>query len=806
MIFYYVGGSDRSADIQEGTLSKQNQIQQRADSCSFEINQNAIPTQNQDLKIYDGDLISSIASNIITVQGLYELNVGKFYAGQILWVRIGQSNQEKVVVQSYDESTLQITLVTAPVVTVSLNDRIGELIFGGTTAQVQDQNQHSLSNITYTVTGIDYTKIFDKKLISDSWTGVDARYIINDICNTTVNYNVTMDSMSYASNGAIQAVWIETGDAGNPTIDASDYLEATNSGVFAWTFSGGTATWTATLSTQDLSDFVGVTTGTPTKGSMMVWAKASDVSKITSLKLKIGSSGANYITLTFTKPTVVGDWAYLKASFTSGVVTGTPNWASTSYAAIVIAQTGTASIKLNGLRVNDDSSTTLFNVQSSIVLDNYQVTQLKPTAVLQNLSQAFDYVYYIDYEHDLHFIANDTNTCPISLTDTSNNFVDLQIQTDVSNVGNRIIVNGGSMLSSSTYAQVIAGDGVLRAWLLKNQFENLVITLDNNTSTHAAAAGTTTTNIKIVAHGLNTGDHITNRTRSNTVRQIVKVDADNFTVEAIPSQTSTDTISYFSVAKTAGIEGLVDEAAFDYVYNSDQKSVRASSQTTTITSGTFIRFAYSEKLPVTIQYLDSASSNILKAIGGFGDGIIDLAPYTDANISDMTTALLVAQAKVGQFSNAVITGTFKTDKRGIKAGQLITITQTTKRNIDDTYVVQKVTSQQRGGKYQDYMMYTVTVGTTLFGWVEFMQKVLRNIKQVSVDVNTVVNTIVSHAETMGVVDVNTIAKDGGFKAVKNPETMGVVDTNVIYKNGNTWKWETSSGQTVATRWDLFNWA
>ena len=57
-----------------------------------------------------------------------------------------------------------------------------------------------------------------------------------------------------------------------------------------------------------------------------------------------------------------------------------------------------------------------------------------------------------------------------------------------------------------------------------------------------AESGTTTTNIKMVAHGMTNGDFIINKSRSNAVRSITVVDLDNITVAAITGQTTADSI------------------------------------------------------------------------------------------------------------------------------------------------------------------------------------------------------------------------------------------------------------------------
>jgi len=63
-----------------------------------------------------------------------------------------------------------------------------------------------------------------KKIINDTWADVDSRYIINDFLNTTVNYNSTLDNLSYANATAIRAEWIEANDGDNPNVDSSDFF------------------------------------------------------------------------------------------------------------------------------------------------------------------------------------------------------------------------------------------------------------------------------------------------------------------------------------------------------------------------------------------------------------------------------------------------------------------------------------------------------------------------------------------------------------------------------------------------------
>lgn len=802
MLYFYINSTDRTDNIVGNTLRITNQIQQRTDSCQFKIFNGSKPSENQDIKIYDGATVASHAGVTIVLQDSYQAEVLAFRPGQTIWLKIGAVGLEKATVATYTESTRTITLTAIPVASLSAGDKVGELIFGGVVARVVDENLDILANITYTITGVDYTKIFDKKIISDSWADVDSRYIINDFLNSTVNYQSTLDNLSYVNATAIRAVWIESGDGDNPNIDSSDFLEATSAGVFAWTFSGGTANWDATLTSKDLSAFVGAASGAPTKGRLMGWFKTSDQSKITSLKIRIGSDASNYAEFTFTLRATT-DWQYHDLPFTGAIIVGTPDWTATDTPKLVITETASGTIKWNGLRINAEGSFTMYNVESTPVFDDLRSPQIKPMALLNQIAKVWEYVWYIDYERDIHFKDKENDLAPFEITNTSNNFNNLEIEVDTSNVGNRIIVRGGERVSTSFYKEPFEGNNARRAWILKNKFANLSITVDDGTSTSATEVGTTTTNIKVTGHGLLTGDYIINRTRSNAVREITKVDNDNFTVETVTAQTNGDTISKFSTTKTLGIEGLVDETTVQYVYNSNEKSVRATDIEATLPINYFILFSYNERVPIQIQSTDSASANALKALG-LGDGVIDLDTITDRNITDLTTAITIAEAKLREFSNAIINGSFTTEQKGLRAGQILHIEESINRNINADYVIQQVTLKQREGRFKDNFEHSVTFGTTLFGWIEFMQKLLRTKDSIELNVDDIVETYVGSDELVQCVSVDAVAL-GGFKKATGNEIATTDDSNTLTLTTPPWHWETSVGQALPTRWSKFEW-
>jgi len=802
MLWFYINETERTDDVQFPRNNISDNLQDRANTANFTIFAGTKPSENQEVFIYSGDEIVSLVGNTITLAGKYERECNKFYAGQKLRIRIGDSDEENVIVDTYDENTLTLVLEAIPSGSVVAGDKIGEIIYGGLIARVKDRNESALDQLEYDVQCTDFKKIFDKKRVRDTWTDVGGRYIINSFVNSTVNLNRTLDELSYDTNGAIQAVWTEGGDGSNPTIDNATFIEGDSSGVFAWVNATNQAIWSATFATpKDVADIIGVNSGTPTKGKVQIWGFPSDISVISDIRLRIGSSASDYVEVIMSDFVQDGDFYYATENLAGITPTGTPVWTAIDYARIIVNQTGDGNIKLNGLRIMDEDGFTLYQVGDTPVIDEYRAPNIPPFQILSALAGAYQMITYIDYERDIVFRASGLTNSPIQFTDTSNNFNDLSIEIDQSQLGNRIIIYGGERTSSSRYAQVEEGNGVFREWLMKSKFNGMQVSIDDNTSTDTMEVGTTTTNVRATAHGLSVFDHIVNRTRGE-LRQVLTVpDANNFTVETVTGQTNGDIFSKFSVFPTLGIEGITDETTVDYVQNSNEKSIRASSSNlVTLTAGTYIRFEYNERIPLQLEYSDPTSVSNLKALG-LGDGIFDLDPIRDENITDTVTALLLAQAKVSDYSNPIITGTVTTDKHGVQSGQLLRITDSN-RSINRDFVVQSVRYSMKGGTYKDYIEYQITFGTTLFGVIEFYQKLLRQGQSLAFNEDAQVTNFVSPNEEIGFGDDNYLTPEN---LVISNEEIGMADANTLIE-ATSWEWEVSSGQPIETRWDLFHWS
>jgi hypothetical protein len=94
------------------------------------------------------------------------------------------------------------------------------------------------------------------------------------------------------------------------------------------------------------------------------------------------------------------------------------------------------------------------------------------------LADLTGYAWNIDYTKDLHFFARESNMAPFSLTDTSNNFRSVRVQSTREKYRNKQIVRAGTDITNAR-TEHFTGDDTLQTFLLQFQVATTpTITLD----------------------------------------------------------------------------------------------------------------------------------------------------------------------------------------------------------------------------------------------------------------------------------------------------------------------------------------
>lgn len=792
----FISGADVTDKIQRNSKQITRQLAQRSNQFSFTMF-DSFPSKFEEVLVYYSGRIRSSSTNTITLN--ISENANSIYrVGDKIYCDVNTTQESTKIISSvtvlngYVVLTFTENFTVLPVV----GNYAGKLFFGGVVMGIKDKNIVTNQNQDADITCTGFDKIFDKKSINNSWQAVDARFIINEFCNDTINKNLTIDALNYVDNTEIRAEWIETGDGSNPSITTT-LREGTSAGSFSWVYSGGTATFTASPSGKDISSYVGVSSGTPSKGRLGFWYKVTSLTGLTNFKVRIGSSSSDYAEFTVTPTTT--EWVYYTPLFTTATFSGSVDWTNCDYLAIVVTETVSGSIIFDGFRVLENK---FFNhypyVNSSVNFDDFRVSRSKPSEVMSRIAQSFGWYWHIDDERNLHLYASDVATAPFVLNSTSNNYKNLDFSYDSSRLLNRQVVEGGFQTSTSTYTEVREGDGIVKEWLTKNLFKNLQVYTDKNTVTDTMEGGTTTTTVKATAHGLVAGDHIVNRSRSNAVREVITItDANTFELgEAIASQASGDSFSLF-VLKSVGVEGINAETGNNFMSNYNQKSIRNSETEPVLNTAEFIRFAYNEVVPIIVQVVNPSSVAAMVTTLGYTDGIFDGEVIKAPTIKSRSEAEQLAQAKVEQFGNMIITANFSTYIHGLQEGMQIGITDTTGgRSINQFFLIQQVRIKEVEVGWCEY---SLTCSTLLYGMLELLQQLLKQSKAIQVDQDLSVSQLIYPLENISVSD--SVSHTVGGYVQEDTVTVG----DQIVKLIQTAPFEYGPSGSPQGRWNLSQW-
>lgn len=120
-------------------------------------------------------------------------------------------------------------------------------------------------------------------------------------------------------------------------------------------------------------------------------------------------------------------------------------------------------------------SITANSVTGSLSIASFSFNRLTVADCLQKLADAISYVWYIDYDKDIHFFPKNAERAPYGLSDTSENYIynSLQIVEDLSLIKNSILVQGGEVISDDTRTEHFSGDGTRAQFSLANKYDTL---------------------------------------------------------------------------------------------------------------------------------------------------------------------------------------------------------------------------------------------------------------------------------------------------------------------------------------------
>jgi hypothetical protein len=116
-------------------------------------------------------------------------------------------------------------------------------------------------------------------------------------------------------------------------------------------------------------------------------------------------------------------------------------------------------------------------VVGSLPIESFSFNRLTVADCLQKLADAISYVWYVDYDKDIHFFPKNTELAPFSLSDTSGNYIynSLNIKADLSQIRNSVLVQGGEAVSDTPRTELFSGDGTRVQFALANKYNTLPV-------------------------------------------------------------------------------------------------------------------------------------------------------------------------------------------------------------------------------------------------------------------------------------------------------------------------------------------
>lgn len=284
----------------------------------------------------------------------------------------------------------------------------------------------------------------------------------------------------------------------------------------------------------------------------------------------------------------------------------------------------------------------------------------------EKLQKLTGYIWYVDYEKNVYFTTTTAEAAPEDIRETTDNFEDVSIAYDTSQVRNSVIVIGSpdGQQSAETTVETFYGDGETRAWELQAKPSNVI-------------------SIKL-----------------NTVSQQFSLDV---------NERDTD---YFVYSFSGQSFRLTD------------------AQTTPVGGGTpdEIEITYNPRVPIIVLEQDGPSIDFFSDLDG-GDGLFELT-IKDSSITTQEEATDRALRELEEFAMPLVNGEFRTRTSLLGAssifapGQYLTVNLPTHGiSTDSAFLIQEVNIElveDEGTGTTEYK-YTVRFGGKLVGVQEFLE-------------------------------------------------------------------------------------
>jgi len=120
---------------------------------------------------------------------------------------------------------------------------------------------------------------------------------------------------------------------------------------------------------------------------------------------------------------------------------------------------------------------TTTNVIEGVTIDQVSYNYLQVSKVLKNICKLTGRNWYIDYDKDIHYFPLTTSSAPFNIDSDNNDYINLSLSKDSSQLKNRVYVRGGTKLSDFT-TYVTVGDGEKLKFNLPDKPHSVTVEVD----------------------------------------------------------------------------------------------------------------------------------------------------------------------------------------------------------------------------------------------------------------------------------------------------------------------------------------
>jgi len=326
------------------------------------------------------------------------------------------------------------------------------------------------------------------------------------------------------------------------------------------------------------------------------------------------------------------------------------------------------------------------SVQDGPVIERAVFNYATAAEAFDEICRITGFSWYIDYQRRMHFFSRETNACPVSLTDDSQNYFNMRVHRTRERYRNVQFIRAGKDVST-VRTESFKGDGVLKTFVL------------------------------------------------------------SLPVAKVP------TVKVNGFAKTVGIRLL--ESGKDWYWSKEEKEITQDDAAAALTDVDTLEVTYQGLFPILIKRQSGDEIASRRDIE-YGSGIYE-AIESEPNIDDRAMAIDLGDALIRRYGLIPTEVTFSTDEEGIRAGQLISITNS-RHNISGDYLIQSVNTsfiQTSAGQILRSRVSALS-GEAIGGWLTFFQDLLKKTEKFVIRENEVLILLATFEDSVACSDTLTV--------------------------------------------------